>query len=826
MSKRIEITSSCCSGRQCSSTAQPVADLATSPVGDGNAQPTQYRIQNMDCPTEERLIRNKLEGMLGVGQLDFNLMSRVLTVHHQPGTQAAVLRALKAIGMQAEPMAGAPTAKAAAAPNTASGEQLVQYRIKNMDCPTEERLIRNKLESMPGIVRLEFNLMNRVLNVHHRLESPEPILQALKSIGMQAEPLRVDAPSTADDADATPLGATQKLLLAVSGISALAAEVVSWKTGSETSMLIIGLAVISIVTGGLPTLKKGCIALKSLTLNINFLMSLAVLGAVAIGQWPEAAMVIFLFALAELIESMSLNRARRAVHGLMNLAPEMATVQGSDGGWTTMPSQAVMVGALMRVKPGERIALDGTVEEGESTVNQAPITGESMPVEKRRGEPVYAGTINEQGVLDVTVTANSGSSTLSRIVRVIEETQGKQAPTQRFVDQFARYYTPAVVVMAVLVAAIPPIAMGASFVPWLYKALVMLVIACPCALVISTPVTVVSGLTAAARHGILIKGGQFLEAGHRLKAIAVDKTGTLTIGLPAVTSVKPLGNRSEEEILLLAASLDVHSTHPVARAVVKAGPAEAALKPVAGFESLPGRGVKGEIAGSNYYLGNHRLLEELGRCSPAIEAVLDTMEREAQTAVILSSEKEVLGIIAVADVLRPKVAATFQALNDLGVTTVMLTGDNVRAAKHISELVGITEFKGELLPEDKLAEIERLQKVYDVVGMLGDGVNDAPALAQADVGFAMGAAGSDTAIETADVALMDDELEKLPAFVRLSRRTKNILVQNIALALGIKAVFFALALAGIATLWMAVFADMGASLLVVFNGLRLLRQAK
>jgi Cd2+/Zn2+-exporting ATPase len=354
----------------------------------------------------------------------------------------------------------------------------------------------------------------------------------------------------------------------------------------------------------------------------------------------------------------------------------------------------------------------------------------------------------------------------------------------------------------------------------------MLVIACPCALVISTPVTVVSGLTAAARRGILIKGGQFLEAGHRLKAIAVDKTGTLTIGHPAVTSVPPLDSLSQEDILLLAASLNPHSDHPLARAVVKAGPPEATLKPVAQFEALPGRGVKGEIEGTTYYLGNHRLLEELGCCAPRVEVVLNALEDEAQTAIVLSSNAGPLGVIAVADVLRPKVSSVIRALNDLGVATVMLTGDNVRTAKRIAELVGITDFKGELLPESKLDEIRRLQSTYGVVGMVGDGVNDAPALAQADIGFAMGAAGSDTAIETADVALMDDDLGKLPAFIALSRATRRILVQNICVALGIKVVFFALALGGMATLWMAVFADVEASLLVVFNGLRLLRRPR
>lgn len=713
---------------------------------------------------------------------------------------------------------------AAEAQATVAGAELTQYRIQNMDCPTEERLIRNKLEHMQGIVRLDFNLMNRVLGVHHSLDSQETVLGALKSIGMQAEPLQDDVPGAPGGTDAASLSSTQKALLLVSGVAAVAAEAWAWSTHTDASPMVIALAAVSILTGGLPTLKKGWIALKTFTLNINFLMSLAVIGAVAIGQWAEAAMVIFLFAVAELIESLSLNRARNAVHGLMQLAPDMATIRTENGSWKSIPCAEVVVGALVRVKPGERIALDGLVFDGESTVNQAPITGESMPVDKRKGDAVYAGTINENGVLDIQVSSASRDSTLARIVRVIEETQGNQAPTQRFVDSFARYYTPTVVVVAVLVAIVPPLAYGAPFAAWLYKALVMLVIACPCALVISTPVTVVSGLTAAARGGILIKGGQFLEAGHNLKAIAVDKTGTLTIGRPAVTSVHPLDSLSQEEILLLAASLNAHSDHPLARAVVKAGPSEAALKPVAQFEALPGRGVKGEIEGTTYYLGNHRLLEELGSCAPRVEVVLNALEDEAQTAIVLSSKKGPLGVIAVADVLRPGTSGVIQALNDLGVTTVMLTGDNVRTAKRISELVGITDYKGELLPESKLEEVRRLQSTYGVVGMVGDGVNDAPALAKADIGFAMGAAGSDTAIETADVALMDDDLSKLPAFIRLSRATRRILIQNIAAALTIKAVFFALALGGVATLWMAVFADVGASLLVVFNGLRLLRR--
>ena len=722
----------------------------------------------------------------------------------------------------AEVAAPAPAFELPSAP--LAGAQTAKYRIANMDCPVEERLIRNKLSGMDGVVGLDFNLMSRVLDVHHTLPTLSSVEAALHGIGMQAMPVQAGVTSVKDP-DEGKLSAMQKSLLAVSGLSAVVAEALAWTTHQDNSPLVIALALLSIASGGWPTLKKGWIALKSFTLNINFLMSLAVIGAVAIGQWPEAAMVIFLFAIAELIEGLSLNRARNAVHSLMQLAPDVATVQfGND--WRSVPVAQVLVGSLVRVKPGERIALDGIVHNGQSAVNQAPITGESMPVDKAAGDVVYAGTINELGLLDISVTANSGNSTLAKIVRVIEETQGKQAPTQRFVDQFARYYTPLVVVCAILVAVLPPLLLGQPLMDWVYKALVMLVIACPCALVISTPVTVVSGLTAAARRGILVKGGQFLETGHQIKAIAVDKTGTLTMGKPAVTEVVAFDGHSREDILLLAASLEAGSAHPLAAAIVKAGPPAAQLQAVTQFSALHGRGVQGTLAGQAYYLGNARLMQELKVLTPALQAVLVRLEQQAYTAMVLADDRQALGVIAVADVLRPTAAAAIARLNAMGVTTVMLTGDNALTAQRIAGEVGVTLVKAELLPENKLDEIVALQRQFGVVAMLGDGVNDAPALAQAQIGFAMGAAGSDTAIETADVALMDDELGKLPEFISLSRRTRRILVQNISFAIGIKVVFFGLALGGLATLWMAVFADVGASLLVVANGLRLLRVNK
>jgi Cd2+/Zn2+-exporting ATPase len=573
----------------------------------------------------------------------------------------------------------------------------------------------------------------------------------------------------------------------------------------------------------LPTLRKGWIALRNLTLNINFLMSLAVIGALAIGQWPEAAMVVFLFAVAELIESLSLDRARNAMQGLLKLAPDVATVRAPDGSWQDVPVAGITTGAVLLVKAGERIALDGVVRAGASSVNQAPITGESIPVAKQVGDTVFAGTINERGVLEIAATADSRHSTLARIVRVINETQANRAPTQRFVDVFARYYTPIVVLLAMMVAVAPPLLFGAAFTPWLYKALVMLVIACPCALVISTPVTIVSGLTAATRMGLLVKGGQFLEMGYKLRAVAFDKTGTLTTGQPAVTQVAAFGDASEDTVRMLAASLDALSSHPLATAIVAAGPDAGTRKAAVNVATLPGRGVMGEIDGAVYFLGNQRLMQERGVWSNAIDATVRAMEDLGQTVVLLASDTAVLGALAVADQVRPEAQAAIARLRAMGIATVMLTGDNAGTAEQVGKQAGITTVIAQLLPEEKHKEVQQLQARYGVVGMLGDGINDAPALAQADIGFAMGAAGSDTAIETADVALMNDDLQKLPAFIALSRATRRILVQNITAALCIKVVFFGLALAGMATLWMAVFADVGASLLVVFNGLRLLR---
>ncbi|MDN3575985.1 heavy metal translocating P-type ATPase [Chitinimonas viridis] len=690
-----------------------------------------------------------------------------------------------------------------------------QLRIAQMDCPVEEALIRKKLGGMAAVQGLEFNLVQRVLTVVHTPDALPAIEVAIRSLGMTAEGITEHAAPVAAPAPRKPWWP-----LAVSGGLALGAEIVHWLQGPEWLSAVMALAAIALC--GIGTYKKGWIALRNGELNINALMTIAVTGAVLIRQWPEAAMVMFLFTIAELIEAKSLDRARNAIRGLMQLAPERATMLQADGQWLEVAAKAVPMGAVVRIKPGERIGLDGVLVSGGSTVNQAPITGESIPVDKVVGDTIFAGTINIAGSFEYRVTAAASNSTLARIIHAIEEAQGARAPTQRFVDRFARIYTPLVFVLALVVALLPPLLMGGDWYAWIYKALVLLVIACPCALVISTPVTIVSGLAAAARHGILVKGGVYLEEGRRLNWLALDKTGTITHGKPELVDSVILD--ASVDAMQLATSLAVRSDHPVSHAIARAGKqSNVAILPVADFSALLGRGVRGQVAGELLHLGNHRLIEELGVCSPELEQRLFALEEAGKTVILLATERKVLALFAVADTVKDSSREAVKALHALGIRTAMLTGDNPHTAAAIAKQVGVDEARGNQLPEDKLKAIEAFAQMGKV-GMVGDGINDAPALARADIGFAMGAAGTDTAIETADVALMDDDLRKIARFVQLSRSTHAVLVQNISLALGIKAIFLALTLMGLGTMWMAVFADMGAALLVVGNGLRLLRK--
>ncbi len=698
------------------------------------------------------------------------------------------------------------------------GQTLTRLRIGQMDCPTEETLIRKKLGGMNEVRDLDFNLMQRVLTVVHDDGTLDGVMAAVRSLDMTPELIEGDAAPAA-----VPQAKPAWRMLAVGGVLAAlseAAHFAGWPVW-VTALFALG----AIAACGLSTYRKGWIAVRNGNLNINALMSIAVTGAVFIGQWPEAAMVMFLFNVAELIEARALDRARNAVRGLMDLAPQTALRQDANGDWIEVPAAQLRVGDSVRVRPGERIAADGAITEGQSAIDQSPITGESMPVEKTIGDEVFAGTVNTSGSFDYRVTAGAGSTTLDRIIHAVEQAQGARAPTQRFIDSFSRIYTPTMVVIALLVAIVPPLVAGQAWLEAIYRALALLIIACPCALVISTPVSVVSGLTAAARRGILIKGGVYLENGRKLRWLALDKTGTLTRGKPVQTDlevIEPLNLAGQPSALVLS-SLASRSDHPVSRALAQAATGTRFLE-VSDFQALAGRGVSGRIGEETFYLGNRRLMRELGVLTPEIETRIDAFETDGKTANALSDGQRVLALAAVADTLKPTSAAAIADLHKLGVKTLMLTGDNARTAQAVAREAGIDEAQGDLLPEDKLTRVAAKHEAGDgMVGMVGDGINDAPALARADIGFAMGAAGTGTAIETADVALMDDDLRKIGTFLRLSRATHRILTQNITLALGIKAIFLVLAVSGDATLWMAVFADVGASLLVVANGLRLLR---
>jgi Cd2+/Zn2+-exporting ATPase len=778
---------------------------------------TRFLVPAMDCATEKELIANRLGRVPDVEHVDFDLLDRIVTVRHRAGADARIETTLREIGMAPQRLV-----------DPATTLVTTRFHVPAMDCATEKEVIANRLAKVSGLEQVSFDLLERMVDVRHHAGGDDAIEHALREIGMTPKRMGGAAAPTAGTVERPSLAAGEgwrrgAWRLGIAGGLALGAEVLAWTGIGEDAWVVIVMSVACIVLAGPTTFRKAVVAARTFTLNINLLMTIAVAGAVAIGEWPEAAMVTFLFAVAELIESRSVDRARDAIRGLMAMTPETARVRRG-GEWMEIAAGEIRPGETVQVRPGDRVPLDGTITAGSSAIDQAPITGESIPVDKEPGDPVFAGTINQQGTIELRVTAGQGDTTLARIARTIREAQSQKAPTERFVDRFARWYTPGVVVLAVGIAAIPPAVTGTAFQPWLYKALVLLVIACPCALVISTPVTIVSGLAAAARRGILVKGGVHLEQAAKLRMIALDKTGTLTEGKPQLVGVEPLNGIARDELLRTAASLEATSTHPIAQAVVRAW--QGALAPVTDARNIAGKGVEGVIDGKVITIGSHRLAEERGVCDADIEHELSRLEAAGSSMMIVwTSEpfQQVLGVLAVADVVRPTSVDAIKRLHAEGIRLAMLTGDNPTTARAVAAEVGIDEVDADLLPEDKLATIDRLVTQHGAVAMIGDGVNDAPALARATIGFAMGAAGTDTALETADVALMKDDLRAVPELVALSRRTVRTLRANIALSIGIKVVFFVLALAGIATLWMAVFADMGASLLVAANGLRLLR---
>jgi Zn2+/Cd2+-exporting ATPase len=614
-------------------------------------------------------------------------------------------------------------------------------------------------------------------------------------------------------------------------VMALLAEVAHWFQPQMASLQYVGmaLAVVAIALAGLGVYQAGMRNLLQLKLGIHALMAVAVTGAFLIGQWPEAAMVMALYAAAERIEDQAMDRARLAIRNLLTLAPDTAQVLQADGSSVNMATADVPTGATVRVAPGARIPLDGRIHAGRSSVNQAPITGESVPVDKAPGDTVWAGSINQQAELQVQVTAATADSMLARIVKAVEQAQASKAPTQRFVDRFAAVYTPIVMVLAMALAVLAPLLLGWAWLDALYQALALLVIACPCALVLSTPVTVVSALTAAARQGVLLKGGSALESARHLRTLALDKTGTLTTGQPTLVDWQVLNHAvPHERAAALAWQMASRSDHPVSHAIAQGLQSDAAMAaqtsaPAQELQALPGRGVQAQIAGQTYYLVNLRWAQEQQLDTPLLQATVLAHSQLGRSVSVLATAQQALAVFAVADTLRPEAAEAVQQLQAMGITPVMLSGDNADAVRAMAAQVGITQAEGGLLPEDKLQRLRQLQQTTPI-GMVGDGINDAPALAQANMGFAMGGAHSTgMAMETADVVLMHDDLRRIPDTIALSQRAHRVLWQNIALALGIKAAFFGLAVTGTASMWLAVLADMGVSLLVVANGLRLRR---
>jgi Cd2+/Zn2+-exporting ATPase len=694
------------------------------------------------------------------------------------------------------------------------------FRIEGMDCREEVVMIERRFKNLPGLEAFSADLVGQRLHVKYDASkvSASAIVAAVADAGLRAW-LEHEAP-VAEGGRAARRG---RLLLAMAG-AALGAGLVVDLTGVAATQWGFTLFGTSIALGAPPTLRRAWHAIRLRSLDINVLMLIAVAGALVIGEWSEAASVVFLFGVARALETRTLEKARSAVRAVMDLAPAEALVRDGEGE-RRIGVDAVAPGAIIIVKPGDKLPLDGEVLAGSSSVNQAPVTGESLPVDKGPGDEVFAGSINGRGALDVRVTRLRRDSTLARITHLVEQAQAQRAPAQTFVERFARVYTPLVIALAVTVAIVPPLAGGGAWETWIYRALVLLVVSCPCALVISTPVSIVAALAGAARKGVLIKGGAHLERAGTVRCVAFDKTGTLTRGVPAVADVIPLNGMAARAVVAVAASVEQRSEHPIARAILRyAESAQIAVPPGTDVASLTGRGAEGRVDGARVLLGNHRLFEERHLCSPDIDRRLAAVSALGRTPVLVAIDSEAVGIIAVADQARSESRDTLDLLRQQGIASVvMLTGDSRATASAIAGELGIDEVRAELMPEDKVAAIKDLRRRFGAVAMVGDGVNDAPALASADVGIVMGAVGSDAALETADVALMSDELLKIPYALRLSRATVRNIKVNLAISLVLKAAFVVAAVAGIATLGIAILADTGATVIVIANALTLLR---
>ncbi len=706
------------------------------------------------------------------------------------------------------------------------------YRVEGFSCANCAGKFERNVKEIPGVQDAKVNFGASKISV-----TGEASIEELEKAGaFENLKVSINTPSYASTTSEKGKVPTEKKVPFYKKHSTLLYAVLfivfgylSQFVNGEDNLITSLLFVASIVIGGFSLFKVGFQNLTRFDFDMKTLMTVAVIGAAIIGEWAEASVVVILFAISEALERYSMDKARQSIRSLMDIAPKEALVR-RNGQEIMIHVEDIAIGDIMIVKPGQKIAMDGMVVSGYSAVNQAAITGESVPVAKTIHDEVFAGTLNEEGLLEVKITKLVEDTTISKIIHLVEEAQGERAPAQAFVDKFAKYYTPIIMVIAALVAVVPPLLFDGGWETWIYQGLSVLVVGCPCALVISTPISIVSAIGNAAKKGVLIKGGIYLEEMGALKAIAFDKTGTLTKGVPVVTDFNVLNNKTDEkELLSIVTALEYRSQHPLASAIMKKAE-EVNISysnvVVEDFSSITGKGITGKVNGTSYYIGSPKLFKELtiSNFDKNLEETVTILQNQGKTAMVIGTKKEVLGIIAVADEVRESSKEVIQKLHQLGIKkTIMLTGDNKGTANAIGSHVGVSEIQAELMPQDKLDYIKQLRSEYGNVAMIGDGVNDAPALAASTVGIAMGGAGTDTALETADVALMGDDLRKLPFTVKLSRKTLNIIKANIFFAIAIKVIALLLVIPGWLTLWIAILSDMGATILVALNSLRLMR---
>ncbi|GBG56924.1 copper-translocating P-type ATPase [Sporomusaceae bacterium FL31] len=792
----------CCTDE---STDQPSHQMAAA------IQTSTFTIDGLDCADCAAKLEKGISKLPGVtdAKVHFATAKMKVTYDQAQLQPAKIEKKVSAFGYQATliPAAGGP-----------SGPQQSVFQVSGLDCGDCAAKLEKRVASLAGVLSAQVNFAAGKLTVEHTTAIAD-ILQAVKQAGYQAE--RLTPGPRRQEAKAAWWTNQRTQATIVSGILLGLATVLEWLSYSDTPL--IPLYVTAAVIGGYSAAKSGLYGLKSFNFDMNFLMTVAVIGAAAIGEWSEGATVAFLFSFGNTLQTYTMDKTRQSIRALMELAPPEALVQ-RNGMEVRLPVEEIVVGDLVIVKPGERIAMDGIVRSGLSAVNQATITGESLPVEKTAGDGVYAGTVNEHGALEIEVTRIAADSTLAKIMHLVEEAQAQKAPSQQFVDVFAKYYTPAVLLTAAAIMILPWLLFNQPFAPWFYKGLVLLVISCPCALVISTPVSIVSAIGNSSRNGVLIKGGAYLEQMGGIQAIAFDKTGTLTHGRPVVTEILPFGEHNEQELLSLAAAVEKWSEHPLALAIVEKAK-QIPLQPATNFQALVGRGAQADVNGQTVYVGNLRLFEELGLSLEQHKAAMISLEEQGKTVMLIGSAAAIWGLIAVADTLRDNSKNAIRALRQAGMKHIaMLTGDNSRVAASIAKNLNLDAYYSDLLPQDKVTTVQKLTKEYGTVVMVGDGVNDAPALAAANIGVAMGVAGSDTALETADIALMADDLGKLAYVINLSRKTVSVIKQNIGFAVLIKVIFVIFTFFGYVDLWLAVLADMGSSILVTLNGMRLMQK--